>query len=33
MAFWLDNTVGATKAMFKAKDSAGNVRAGSVALA
>jgi len=33
LAFWLDDTVGATKAMFKAKDSGGTVRTGSVALA
>lgn len=32
LAFWLDDTVGATKAMFKAKDSGGTVRTGSVAL-
>lgn len=32
LAFWVDDTIGATKAMFKAKDSAGTVRTGSVAL-
>jgi hypothetical protein len=33
MATWLDATIGATKAMFKAKDTAGTVRTGSLALA
>ncbi len=33
LAFWLDATPGATLAMFKAKDSGGTVRSGSVALA
>lgn len=32
LAIWLDNAAGATRAMFKAKDSAGVVRTGSVAL-
>lgn len=32
LAFWLDDTPAATKAMFKAKDSAGTVRTGSVNL-
>lgn len=32
LAFWLDATPGATKAMFKAKDSGGTVRTGSVPL-
>ncbi len=32
LAFWLDDTVGAAKAMFKAKNSAGTVVTGSVAL-
>jgi len=32
LAYWLDDTVGATKAMFKAKDSAGTVRIGSLLL-
>lgn len=32
LAIWLDATPGATKAMFKAKDSGGTVRTGSVAL-
>jgi hypothetical protein len=31
-AWWLDDTVGATKVMFKAKDSAGNVRTAAVPL-
>lgn len=33
LAFWLDATPGAARAMFKAKDSAGTVVSGSVALA
>lgn len=33
LAIWLDNTAGATKAMFKAKDSAGTVRTATVAMA
>jgi hypothetical protein len=32
LALWLDDTPGATKAMFKAKDSGGTVRTGSVSL-
>lgn len=32
VAFWLDQTVGATKVKFKAKDSGGTVRTGEVAL-
>jgi hypothetical protein len=32
LAFWVDATPGATKAMFKAKDSGGTVRSGSQAL-
>jgi len=32
LVFWLDDTPGSTKAMFKAKDSGGTVRTGSVAL-
>ena len=32
LVVWLDATPGATKAMFKAKDSGGTVRTGSVAL-
>lgn len=31
--FWLDDTVGATKLMVKAKDSAGTVRSAAIALA
>lgn len=31
--WWLDDTVGATKIMFKAKDSGGTVRTGNIALA
>lgn len=33
LAIWIDQTIGATKAMFKAKDSAGTVRTATVALA
>lgn len=33
LSIWLDQTAGATKAMFKAKDSAGTVRTATVALA
>lgn len=32
VAFWLDDSTGATKIMFKAKDSAGTVKTGSVTL-
>lgn len=33
LSFWIDATPGATKAMFKAKDSSGTVRTGSIPLA
>lgn len=33
LAVWLDGTIGATKVMFKSKDSGGTVRTGSLALA
>lgn len=33
LTYWLDSTPGASKVMFRAKDSAGTVRTGSIALA
>jgi hypothetical protein len=33
LTIWFDDTIGASKAMFKGKDSAGTVVTGSVALA
>ena len=33
LAYWFDDTAGAAKVMFKAKDAGGTVRTGSVSLA
>src|SRR5439155_228568 len=33
LAIWFDQTIGATKAMFKGKDSGGTVRTATVAMA